>query len=84
MLSPSILLLALSATGLAQTAAPEGYRKVYITSNVNPKFVMVPKAATSGSTVVVYVTALRWHCPAFLKGFQLSLEPWKPGALDLT
>ncbi|KAK4234263.1 ricin B lectin domain-containing protein [Achaetomium macrosporum] len=53
MLRTSVLLLTLAATGLAQAPAPEGYRKVYITSNVNPKFVIVPKAATSGSTVVV-------------------------------
>jgi hypothetical protein len=53
MLGTTIVILALAATGLAQ--APEGYRKVYITSNVNPKFVIVPKARTSGSTTVVYV-----------------------------
>jgi hypothetical protein len=53
MIGTSVLLLALAATGLAQ--APEGYRKVIITSNVNTKFVMVPKARTSGSTTIVYV-----------------------------
>jgi hypothetical protein len=53
MLSTSVLLLALTATGLAQ--APEGYRKVYITSNVNTKFVIVPKARTAGSTTIVCV-----------------------------
>ncbi|KAG7287513.1 hypothetical protein NEMBOFW57_007025 [Staphylotrichum longicolle] len=51
MLGTSVLLLALAATGLAQ--APEGYRKVIITSNVNTKFVVVPKARTAGSTTVV-------------------------------
>jgi len=54
MLGTSVILLALAATGLAQ--APEGYRKVIITSNVNTKFVVVPKARTSGSTTVVYVS----------------------------
>lgn len=53
MLGTSVLLLALAATGLAQ--APAGYRKVIITSNVNTKFVVVPKARTAGSTTVVYV-----------------------------
>jgi hypothetical protein len=51
MLGTSFLLLALAATGLAQV--PEGYRKVYITSKVNAKFVVVPKARTSGSTLIV-------------------------------
>ena len=51
MLTASFFALALAATGLAQ--APEGYRKVYITSLVNTKFVVVPKAAKSGSTIVV-------------------------------
>jgi hypothetical protein len=51
MLGTSVLLLTLAATGLAQ--APEGYRAVYITSNVDPKFVIVPKARTSGSTTIV-------------------------------
>ncbi|KAK3387965.1 hypothetical protein B0H63DRAFT_448751 [Podospora didyma] len=52
MLTASFFALALAATGLGQTA-PEGYRKVYITSLVNTKFVVVPKAAKSGSTIVV-------------------------------
>ncbi|KAK1765004.1 hypothetical protein QBC33DRAFT_621620 [Phialemonium atrogriseum] len=51
MLTTSLLVLALAATGFAQ--APEGYRTVYITSKVDPKFVIVPKAATSGSGTVV-------------------------------
>ena len=54
MLGTTLLLLTLVATSLAQ--APEGYRKVYITSNVNTKFVIVPKARTNGSTTVVYVS----------------------------
>lgn len=51
MLATTFFLLALAATGLAQV--PEGYKKVYLTSNVNTKFVIVPKAAKSGSTTVV-------------------------------
>ncbi|KAI0174243.1 ricin B lectin domain-containing protein [Pestalotiopsis sp. NC0098] len=46
------LLLALGATTLAQTI-PAGYSKVYITSAVDAKFVVVPKMAANGSTVVV-------------------------------
>ncbi|KAK9780009.1 putative Ricin B lectin domain-containing protein [Seiridium cardinale] len=48
----SILLLTLATAGLAQTIPP-GYRAVYITSTVDAKHVVVPKAASSGSTVVV-------------------------------
>jgi hypothetical protein len=51
MLALSVAFLALAATGLAQ--APAGYKTVYLTSNVNTKFVIVPKAAKAGSTVVV-------------------------------
>lgn len=50
--------LALAATGVVarptDTAdVPAGYKTVYITSNVNPKFVVQPKAAKAGSGVVV-------------------------------
>lgn len=47
----ALLTFALAATGLAQ--APEGYRTVYITSMVDTNYVIVPTAATDGSTVVV-------------------------------
>lgn len=53
MLATSILALALAATGLAQTTVPDGYRRVVITSLQDTKFVVVPKAATNGSTTVV-------------------------------
>ena len=53
MLATSLLVLAVAATGLAQGAVPAGYKKVYITSNVNPKFVIVPKSAKAGQTLVV-------------------------------
>lgn len=52
MATAALLILALAATGLAQEA-PEGYRTVYITSMVDPTYVIVPTSATSGSTVVV-------------------------------
>ncbi|KAI1103052.1 carbohydrate-binding module family 13 protein [Jackrogersella minutella] len=51
MLTTSFLMLAFAATGLSQV--PDGYRTVYITSMVDSKFVLVPKAATAGSTLVV-------------------------------
>jgi len=54
MLATSFVMLALAAGGLAQ--APAGYKTVYISSLVNAKFVVVPKAATSGSGVVVFVS----------------------------
>ncbi|KAH7079546.1 hypothetical protein FB567DRAFT_562690 [Paraphoma chrysanthemicola] len=44
---------ALAATGLAQVAIPEGYRKVYITSKQDTKFVIVPKTRAKESTLVV-------------------------------
>jgi hypothetical protein len=56
MLATSLLFAALAARGLAQ--APAGYRTVYITSNVDAKFVVVAKARTAGSTTVVCVLAL--------------------------
>lgn len=58
MFSTSLLVLALAATGLGQVVVPEGYRKVYITSAVDAKFVIVPKAplpAKAGTGVVVSV-----------------------------
>ena len=52
MLGTPVLLLTLAAAGLAQVV-PEGYRRVVITSNVDKKFVVVPKARTAGSTTIV-------------------------------
>lgn len=51
MLSTSVLSLSLAATGLG--AVPHGYRKVLITSDVNETLVVVPKAASSGSGIVM-------------------------------
>lgn len=60
MLGNSILfLLTLAATGLTQEP-PEGYRTVYITSNVDPTFVIVAKEATAGTTTIVYVINLNF------------------------
>ena len=57
MLRISLLALTLAATGFAApAAAPEGYSAVYITSNVNTKFVIEPKTADSGAAIVVLVT----------------------------
>lgn len=54
MLGSSLVLLALAATGFAQVTAPEGYRKVYMTSNVDKKFVIVGKSPVkAGGTLVV-------------------------------
>ena len=56
MWTTSVILFALAAKGLAQTVAPEGYRTVYITSMVDAKYVVVPKAPVkNGTTVVVFV-----------------------------
>jgi hypothetical protein len=52
MLTTSLLALAIAATGLAQTVK-EGYRNVYITSMVDPKFVVVPKAPVKNGTTLV-------------------------------
>jgi len=51
MLGSYLGLLLLAAAGVADV--PAGYKKVYITSMVNAKFVVQPKAAKAGSTVVV-------------------------------
>lgn len=63
MFAASFLAFALAATGLAQVTIPAGYRKVYITSMVDAKFVVVPKAATNGSTIVVFVSQPRVSYP---------------------
>jgi len=47
---------ALAATGFSQATIPEGYRAVYITSMQDTKFVIVPKARTTGNTLVVLVS----------------------------
>lgn len=58
MLTSSLFVLALAATGFAQvnTTLPAGYRKVYLTSLQDKKFVIVPKTPVKiGTTLVVYV-----------------------------
>ncbi|EDU42505.1 hypothetical protein PtrSN002B_010721 [Pyrenophora tritici-repentis] len=49
----TLILLALAATGLCQSDSP---RTVYLTSTQDPKFVIVPKARTAGSALVVQQT----------------------------
>jgi hypothetical protein len=53
MLFTAITMLALAAAGVAQAAIPEGYRKVYITSKQDTKYVIVPKSRAKESTLVV-------------------------------
>jgi len=53
MIASTIVLFAIVATGLAQV--PAGYRHVYIASNVDKTFVVVPTSPKSGSTTVVFV-----------------------------
>ena len=58
MLASTVLALAFAAVGLAQTA-PAGYRRVYMTSNVDTKFIVVPKTPVkNGTTTVVFVSPL--------------------------
>lgn len=55
MLATTLLLILFAATGLAQTL-PEGYRAVYLVSNVDKTFAIAPKTPVkSGTTLVVYV-----------------------------
>jgi hypothetical protein len=53
MLFMTFTALALAATGLAQVSVPEGYRKVYVTSKQDTKYVIVPKTKAKESTLVV-------------------------------
>jgi len=56
MLYTPLLTFALVTVGFAQVTAPAGYRKVYMTSNVNTRFVVQPKTPIqAGTTLVVYV-----------------------------
>lgn len=64
MLATTILMLALAATGLAQV--PAGYRTVYLTSMVNTKFAIAPKAPVkSGTTIVVLISPPIEHLKTF-------------------
>ena len=51
MFATSLVLLAFAATGLAQVS--EGYRTVYMTSNVDTQYVIEAEAAEAGSGIVV-------------------------------
>lgn len=55
MLFTTLSALAFAAIGLTQSTMPAGYHRVYMTSNVDTTFVIVPKARTAGSAIVVYV-----------------------------
>ncbi|RKU40264.1 hypothetical protein DL546_001567 [Coniochaeta pulveracea] len=75
MLSLTMLMAALAATAFAQ--APAGYRSVYITSNVDKKFVIVPKAPVKvGTTIVVQTLANKpeqqWYIQAGKTKIQLA------------
>ncbi|CAG8977947.1 hypothetical protein HYALB_00001827 [Hymenoscyphus albidus] len=76
MLSTSLisLVLALAATSVrfVDAVAPEGFRTVYITSNVDVKFVVVPKTPVKGgTTLVVFVN------PFSSLFFETSLLLWR-------
>ena len=53
---PSLLALGLASTALGQVTPPAGYRKVYITSNVNAKFVVEPKTPVKAGVQLVVNT----------------------------
>ncbi|KAI0377456.1 ricin B lectin domain-containing protein [Hypomontagnella monticulosa] len=72
MLVTSFLALAFAATGFAQ--APEGYRTVYITSMVNTKFVVVPKASSAGSTLVVKTAAQKPEQQWYIKSGSTKIQ----------
>jgi hypothetical protein len=72
MIATSFLALALASvatTGLASPLdAPAGYKTVYITSNVNAKFVVQPKAAKAGSAIVVQTLTSKPEQQWYVKG----------------
>ncbi|KAF2278007.1 uncharacterized protein EI97DRAFT_449399 [Westerdykella ornata] len=77
MFAASLLTLALAATGLCQVTAPEGYRTVYITSMVDAKFVVVPKAPVKNGTTLVVQTRTnkvdqQWYIKANSTKIQLA------------
>lgn len=70
MLGTSFFALALAAAGVVQGAVPEGMRAVYITSNVDTKYVVVPKTPLkAGTTLVVFVSLLLSVLEKPLMGF---------------
>ncbi|OAL43157.1 hypothetical protein IQ07DRAFT_304773 [Pyrenochaeta sp. DS3sAY3a] len=72
MLATTLLALALAATGFAQV--PEGYRKVYITSKQDTKFVIVPKTRTNGSTLVVQTITNKADQQWYIKANQTRIQ----------
>jgi hypothetical protein len=74
MFTTSLLISALAAAGLAQVTIPAGYRKVYITSMVDSKYVIVPKAATNGSTIVVQTITNKPEQQWYIQGGNTTIQ----------
>ncbi|KAH7396401.1 ricin B lectin domain-containing protein [Pyrenochaeta sp. MPI-SDFR-AT-0127] len=55
-------------------ACPEGYRKVYITSKQDTKFVIVPKTRTNGSTLVVQTLTSKPDQQWYIKANQTKIQ----------
>ena len=77
MWAPSIAILAFAAAGFAQV--PEGYRTVYISTMVDSKYVIVPKASKAGGTVVVYASCRPVLNLADLAGKRAPTSPSSSG-----
>lgn len=76
MLASTCLLLTFAATAFSQ-AQPAGTRKVYITSNVDAKYVVVAKTPVkSGTTTVVQTLSSKieqqWYIQAGNSSIQLA------------
>ncbi|KAF2826885.1 MFS general substrate transporter [Ophiobolus disseminans] len=74
MLFTTLTTLALVGTGLAQVAVPEGYRKVYMTSKQDTKFVIVPKTRTAGATLVVQTITNKPEQQWYIKANQTQIQ----------
>lgn len=73
MLATTVLTLALAATGFSQ-ALPEGYRRVYITSAVDTKFIVVPKTAAKGGDIVVQTNTNKPEQAWYLKSDDSKIQ----------
>ncbi|KAH7413807.1 ricin B lectin domain-containing protein [Phaeosphaeria sp. MPI-PUGE-AT-0046c] len=73
MLFTTLTTLALAATAIAQ-AVPEGYRRVYITSKQDTKYVIVPKTRTNGSTLVVQTITSKPEQQWYIKSNQTKIQ----------
>ncbi|KAF2845032.1 carbohydrate-binding module family 13 protein [Plenodomus tracheiphilus IPT5] len=72
MLTVTLVTLALAATSFAQI--PDGYRRVYITSKQDTKFVIVPKGRTAGNTLVVQSLTSKPEQQWYIKANQTSIQ----------